>query len=186
MNRIYFGDIKHLAAYMLDNAEKNKSVMAVLFYDKAKELLRELAKYDDIDIHSVYLEPEEWSGYSKEYYITLSGYFGLELYVEQGYDSKKERYLNYESDFVVLSGDASSQVARMNFIERASTYEAVFGDDDLACDDCDLCACSRSCGGASCDDIHDDGGTVHFNIDMNGNRYEGTISLNELFDILYD
>lgn len=182
MKRVYFGNMELLAAYMLDIAAEKESVMAVLYYDEAKELLHELAKYDDIDVHSIYLEPEDWGGYTQEYYITLSGKYGIELYVEQGYDSQKERYLNYESDHVILSGDANSQVARMNLTEHAETYEAVFDDDDIDCDDCDLCICSCSCES----DDNDGDGVVHFDIDINENHYEGTISLGELFDMLKD
>lgn len=172
MRRVYFKNMRVLAAFMFEEAAEKESVMAVFHYDKAVELLHELAKYDEIIPHSIHLEPEDWDGYSKEYYITLSADSELSLYIEQAYNREQGIYLGYETDCLILDGDASSQIARKNMAEHACTYEAVFEEDDVGREDCDMCACC--CGD---EEEFEDDDLVRFDIGINDNHYSGTIPL---------
>ena len=178
MKRVYFGDMEILAAFMFNAATHGKSSLAALHYEQAKELLHEFAQYDEIDICSIDLEPEDWNGYDKEYYVTLTGEFGIELYIEKAYDVDYERYLKYEDDYVILAGEANSKIIKQNFNNACISYEAIFDGDDIDCEDCDLCACA-------CEDEYEDD-IVHYEIDRCGKHYEGTISLNELLDMIKD
>ena len=178
MKRVYFGDMKNLAAFMIGEAKDNKTVYAIMFYDEAKDLLRELMLYHELDVWGIEIAPPEWDGYCKEFYLAISGGQKPELYVNKAYMEKKERYLGFEADCLILDNTVSSKIESMNMNDKASVYEAVFMDDEcVSCDDCEFCACHR----AECDDEQTDQ-TVHFDIRVNGNRYTGSTTLAKLLD----
>ena len=151
MKRIYFGDISNLAAFMINEVDKNHSVSAVFHYQDACELLRELLKYDDVKPNFIQLEPEDWDGYDKEYSVDLNDFGTLELSVEPVYDRKKERYLYYYCDCLILGSDVNSTITKFNDAESCDTFEAVFEtDEEIGCSDCDYCVCCHDC------DAHDE------------------------------
>jgi len=170
MKRVYFGTMKELAEFMFTEAVGGHSAITALFYDEAKELMRELLKYDEVDAYGIEIHPEEWEGYNKEYYITLSD--DLTLFVEQAYQKDKDRYLSFEHDCLILGSGVNSKIALKNEAEHAPVYEAVFeGDEDFDCSDCELCACDCE----HCED--NDDAVIHFEINMNGSHYNGTTTL---------
>lgn len=178
MKRVYFGTMEELAAFMASEAEEKRSSVAVLFYDEAKELLRELLMYEEVDLNSAELRSPEWDGYNKEYYITLTP--ELDLFVEQAVGENGD-YLGFEDDCLILGAGASSAIITKNYAEHAAIYEAVFADDeDFDCGECDLCA-------SDCDKCeNDDSATIHFEITTDGAHYKGTTTLGRFLEAFLD
>lgn len=171
MKRVYFGTMEELAEFMFIEAIGGHSALAVLFYDEAKELMRELLRCDEIDAYGIEIHPAEWDGYDKEYYITLSD--DLDLFVEKAYQADRDRYLGFEDDCLILGSGVNSKIITKNMAEHAAVYEAVFADDEeLDCGDCDLCACDCE----HCKEDDDDA-VIHYEINLNGSHCSGTTTL---------
>lgn len=118
--------IGELAEDMLYLADEGAYVVAALFYDEAAELLRELMIVPMIDIHDIILETAAGSGYTKEYYIELTGDY--DLTVEPAFVNG--RYLETDCDAMFIDGDANSRII-------ADLPEDVCIEVDFDGDDCD-------------------------------------------------
>lgn len=108
MRRNFFGDYEELSDYMIDKAQDGYYTVAVLFYNEALGLLRELMSYDDIELEALDIKPEEYDGYDKEYYVSLAD--DMVASVEPAYVDG--RYLNAEADLTLIDGDASSAIIK--------------------------------------------------------------------------
>ena len=151
--RTYFKDMKNLAEFMRKMSETG-TVMAVFHYNDACKLLTEImGLHPDFSVISIELHDGDYDNYYDEYYITLSDFDGG-LYVEPG--KRGDIFLGFDADLLILSPDASSAVVKKNSIS-GTTLEAVFeNDEELTCDDCDLCACTGDDCCVSCDDFADE------------------------------
>ena len=131
MGKLYFDDMFDLAYFMVENADNDKEVCAVFHYDEAKALLRELLLLaDNYDIMALDLEPIDWGGYDKEFYITIDKYCGI--CVERVY--KWDKYLGTGADIMLVSPDASSKVITCPTTEVDTMFEVSFDEPD--CSDC--------------------------------------------------
>lgn len=108
MRRDYFKDYEELSNYMVDKAQDGFYTVTVLFYNDALKLLRELVRYDDIEVEALNIQPEEYDGYDKEYYVSLAD--DMVVSVEPAYVCG--RYLNTEADLTLIIGDASSSIIK--------------------------------------------------------------------------
>lgn len=124
MKTLSFNTCKALASYMVKEARNGKYVVATLFYNEAMQLTKELFMYDDIDMHSICIESEEYAGYDKEYYISLAD--DMVACVEQAY--RDDRYLYTDADMVLLDGNANSDI--LNYATDGKCYEIHIGDID--------------------------------------------------------
>lgn len=138
MRRNFFENYEELSEYMVDKAQDGLYTVAVLFYDDALGLLRELMRYDDLEVEALDIEPEEYCGYAKEYYVSLAD--DMVVSVEPAYVSG--RYLDTEADITLIDGGANSAIIK-NLPEN-KCHEIYIGiteeemeDDDfkLNCDD---------------------------------------------------
>jgi len=101
-----FRNSQELAEYMYLKAKSDVYIVAVLFYDEAMGLLRELFKYQDVSFDSINIEPEQYGGYSKEYYVSIAG--DMIGCVEPAF--KNDTYLSAESDITLLHNTVSSRI----------------------------------------------------------------------------
>lgn len=108
MKKKVFKDYKDLSEYMYTKASDGINITATLFFEDAISLIKELLLNDDIDIGGINIAQEEYTGYSKEYYITLSD--DLILDVTPAHNEKL--YLNAEPDMMLIHGDASSSIIK--------------------------------------------------------------------------
>lgn len=108
MKKKVFKDYKDLSEYMYTKASNGISVTATLFFEDTTSLIKALLLNDDIEIGGINIAQEEYTGYSKEYYITLSN--DLTLDVTPAHNGKL--YLNAEPDMMLIHGDASSSIIR--------------------------------------------------------------------------
>lgn len=108
MRRNFFEDYEELSDYMIDKAQDGLYTVAVLFYDDALGLLRELMRYDDVEVEALDIKPEEYDGYDKEYYVSLAD--DMVASVEPAYVGG--RYLNAEADLTLIDGGANSAIIK--------------------------------------------------------------------------
>ena len=57
MRRNFFDNHEELCEYMIDKAQDGMYSVAVLFYDDAIKLIREMMMYDDIEIEALEIKP---------------------------------------------------------------------------------------------------------------------------------
>lgn len=139
MERLKFDNIYDLSAFMFQMAcDEDVTITAVLFYDKAQELLRCLLDYDEVDIGHINFAHEDY-GYDREYYITLDSTLTLDVEPVKYND----RYKNIDTDVLLLDGDASSKIITIN--EDSSKFELVFEKEDEDCNDCENCEENDNC-----------------------------------------
>lgn len=108
MKILNFINYAEVSEYMLEKAKCGKNVTATLFLDEAIELMRNLMSYEEIEVGCIEIEQEEYNGYSKEYYVSLSN--DMVLIVEQAWC--KEGYLYAEPDIMLIDGDANSKILK--------------------------------------------------------------------------
>lgn len=108
MKRSFFKNYEELSDYMIDKAQDGLYTVAVLFYNDAINLLRELMRCDDVEIEALDIKPEEYNRYSKEYYVSMAD--DMIVSVEPAYVCG--RYLDAEADLILIDGDASSAIIK--------------------------------------------------------------------------
>ena len=148
MNRYYFENCQELAAYMADKAQDGFYTVAALFYKEANELLRELLLYEDIEAEAIILEPSEYSGYEKEYYISLAD--DMILSVEPAYVDG--HYLNACADLLLVDAEANYKIVAdeddrkcreiyigENYPCNYDCADCEYYETDSECDECDDC-----------------------------------------------
>lgn len=129
MEKLYFDDICDIANFMVENADDGKDVCAVFHYNEAVELLRELILLvNDYDILAIELQPEDWDGYDKEYYISLNKICGL--CVEPAF--RWGKYLGTAADIMLVAPDANSKIITCPTSDVEMMFEVSF--DKLDCE----------------------------------------------------
>lgn len=185
MMRAYFKDMKTLAAWMLDMSKEGDVVAAFHYHDACKLLSEIITQHGSFGSYSLELHDPRWELYSGEYYITLANDCD-ELFVEKAMNGDK--YLIFDANTLILAPDASSVIATKNAIP-GTAIEAVFeNDEDLLCDECDLCACD-------CDDCFvedpededdDDDDAVTITVVADGEEKTSKMSMDDFLDLLWD
>lgn len=158
MKKRYYAAYEDLCEEMIKLAVSGEIPVAVLHYDGAASLIRELLLYDEVDIGAIDIEPEDFNGYNKEYYITLGK--DLLIYVDPAYyinDDGEGIYLNACGDEVFYGGDVSSKIIAVN---DGVPYEIEIEDEleEESCGDC-CCDCT-SCNRCELYEVVDDDGDV--------------------------
>ena len=116
MDKILFVDYADLADYMIDHAKEGKMVYAVLFYDEAKELTKQLLTHPETKIRNLTLHEADYDNYDKEYYVVLDS--DMEVDVSEAHHGDlqyhKEGYYFFgdESCIALLSEDADYRVIK--------------------------------------------------------------------------
>lgn len=145
MKRIVFEDVHELATVMLyDALNLSDCVSAICHYEMATALLSEII-HADVPIGQIDISDYEWSGYDKEYAVTImDGYvycsplFGMK---KKGYS--KDGYLGSYADIAYIHQDCNSKL--LSRLEYDKAYEFAveeldgIDDDDCECSCCDHC-----------------------------------------------
>lgn len=127
MRKQYFKNCEELSNYMVDKAQNGYYTVAVLFYNNAIDLLCELMRYDDINIESIDIQPVEYKGYGKEYYVSIAD--DMIVSVEPAFVGG--RYLNAEADLTLINGDASSTIIKdISDNKCREIYIGIFDDEE--------------------------------------------------------
>lgn len=129
MRRNYFENHENLCNYIIDKARDGFYSVAVLFYEDAIKLIRELMFYEDITVESLEIAPPKHNGYDKEYYISLTD--DLYASVEPAYVDG--RYLNAEADLTLIDSDACYAIIKD--LPEKDWYEIYIGATEEECCD---------------------------------------------------
>lgn len=129
-----FKSYEDLAEYIMDFAARGAYTVTILYYDGAVELMRELLKFSELAVSSIDVEPEEYGGYNREYYVSVAP--DMDLCVERAYVDGK--YLLTDADLTLVDGDAhSSSIIDINVAHCIEISVGESFDDELC--DCDFC-----------------------------------------------
>lgn len=158
MRRLFFEDVRELSDKMIyDILEGSECVSVVCHYELATALLSELIQ-SDIPIGQIDISDYEWSGYDREYMVTI---MDGNVYCNQAYGRKvdgysKDEYIESSSDIVYVHQDCNSKI--LKYIDCDEIYE--FSVEELNGIDEDEMCCS---GCADCEDTDDEITTHHSN-----------------------
>ena len=128
MDTISFLSHADLAKYMVKKAFDGKTVTAVLFYEDAKVLLKELACFENTAIENVDMHEPIYKGYGKEFYVTIDD--NLCIWVEEAYHENEEKdfkgYYRFGGEDVIalIDSEANSRVIKA---AEGSEYIAEIG-----------------------------------------------------------
>ena len=102
----------------------------VAFYDDAREIIRELILTGACTVGSMELHDYEWSGYDKEFYITVSKVIDGEwtIFCEPAMRESKTEYIYSETDICYLLDNCSSRIIPR--IKSSVLYETSIVDED--------------------------------------------------------
>lgn len=187
MRRKIFDSYEELSDYMVDMAQNGLYTVAVLFYEDAIKLLRELMLYTEVDVESLEIMPPEHEGYEKEYYISIAD--DMIVSVEPAYVGDK--YLDAEADLTLIDGEASSTILKHipdNKCREIYIFEDLddrdkddsYDYDEDCCNDCDECV---SLDGEFLDDIFEEAELVK---DDKGNVTGIKVDIQSIFDYLFN
>lgn len=151
MKRMIFEDVHELATVMLyDALNLSDCVSAICHYEMATTLLSKIIQ-EDVPIGQIDISDYEWSGYDKEYAVTImdgnvycSPLFGMK---KKGYS--RDGYLGSYADIAYIHQDCNSKL--LSCLEYDKAYEfAVMElddvddyEDDFECSCCDRCSDSN-------------------------------------------
>lgn len=109
---ITFENLKELSDCMYIESKKHKLyIVSTVFYKDAVGLIKHLlSDHEDININIVDIEPCDFKGYDREYYISLSE--DLDLSVEPAY--KNDAYLDTECDVMLINENAHYNIVLKN------------------------------------------------------------------------
>lgn len=152
MKTIKFIDFDEMAYDMMQYAESGKDVTAVLFYEDAGKLMKNLLVYDNVLPGWIELEDVNYNDYDREFYVSLLREEGkrFSLFVEKAYKSglgsnqNKTDYLFCEGDIAYFLGDVHSSV--ISHVETKRSYEVEIAgrNEDDECEECDDETCPFS------------------------------------------
>lgn len=137
MKKKEYKDIDYLAEDMYSLAyNQEKYVVAVLFYDDAAALVKELLCIDEVEAADIDLEMPECSYYEDEYYVALTD--DLQLSVEPAYQDGK--YLDPECDVMFIDEEADEHIyadlENTSCILITITYDSPFDVEHVGIDYC--------------------------------------------------
>ncbi len=138
MELLKFNGYKHLQDFIYDVANHNYVACVVLSYEKTCELLKELLVADGVSVGSIYLESEDYSGYDREYYVTLDTDLIIDIFPAWYQDDNGNgKYLFNEADVYFIDGDAHSSI--LSEYKERPCYEIDVEDNDECEKHCDYC-----------------------------------------------
>ena len=145
MKTVKFSSIDELAYDMVQHAESGKDITAVMFYEDAGKLLKELLAFSNVKPGFIELEDSAYDGYEKEYYISLISEIDCKefsIFVEKAYKSglgfnrDKTGYLFTDCDIAYLHGEVHSSIIPQIYAKKIFEVDFVggFDFDDKECE----------------------------------------------------
>ena len=146
MDIISFLSHADLADYMYEKATDGKTVTAVLFYDDAKTLLKELACFQDTTIEGIEIHEPFFDGYDKEFYVTIDD--ELCIWVEEAYHEDEgtgfKGYYRFGGNDVIALIDSKANSLVIKAVDKSSYIAEISVAEDI-CHDCKCCESRDDC-----------------------------------------
>lgn len=181
MREFIIETFEDLADEMFEIASEGKFVSAVLDFEDASTLTRELLMYECVSIENIRLDIDE-----DEFYVSLTP--DHELYVE--FVKNGDQYMSMETDYIYLDGNINSKIIK--HIKADVFFEIVKEDiecyDD--CEDCEYCYLLEGCDDDDeFDDIYsyDDDSAIEIKLDIeNVKSMEEAEHIAHLLEMAFD
>lgn len=143
LDTIIFDDYIDLADHMLEVTNEDHFSCVVMKYDKARQLVKAIACFKEVEIGCIDIADEQWNGYNKEYYVTLATYTDgvYELSVEPAWheDSEYRKACYFDVDHAIVFVDSDASSAILNHIgNHSKIYEVEMDIDEYDCDECEF------------------------------------------------
>ena len=138
-NDINFEYVEYFADYVVCEVENYEDtfVTVIAKFDEAKEILKSIMAYDDVNFESLQIESPRMDNYDDEFVISL--WMNGDI-LEIGFEKLKNEdgeYTNPCGDVVFLFSDCSSRIiplcegSELYFVDIEDEYDC-----DEECDDC--------------------------------------------------
>ena len=108
LRRLFFDTHEDVSEYMISMAKDGKCVEAIVYYDEAMYLIRDFARFENVEFEAIKIEPYDYEKYDKEYYVYLAA--DMTLCVEPA--KIDGFYLSSEADIHLIDADASSSILK--------------------------------------------------------------------------
>lgn len=112
MDYMDFVDYAEVAEYITDLAAEGNTVYVAAHYEGARKLVQEIARYVGVEVIALDIEPPEYDGYDKEFYVVLDKEYNL--YVEKAWHEANKwheaGYLMFDADYFLIFGDCNSKI----------------------------------------------------------------------------
>ena len=127
MEQKKFLDYKDVAHYMISQHNTGKDIAAVMYFNAAETVIREILKNDEIKIGHFEFESEEYD-YCGEYVVELMSDNTISVEPEYRYDEDRDGgyYVFIDDDIVLLDGDVHSSI--IGKCETDTVIEICFDD----------------------------------------------------------
>ena len=166
-NDIHFDCIEEIVDYILEKIEawNDLYITIIAKFDEAREILKEVMLYENVNFEILDLESPELNSYMDEYVLSLwvdDGVFeiGCEKLKRDG------EYINPCGDETYLFSNCSSKIIPL--CEGSDVYY-IDADDDCECDE-ECCECCECC------ECFEDDKYIECNTDEDGNIHGFTAS----------
>ena len=108
MNNLYIEDFKEIACEMYAGISVGcEDISFVGKYEDCVCLIKDLLCLEDVCLHQVEIEPEDWDGYDKEYLVTLDN--ELNIWCEKAY-RENVGYFLIESECILIADDCNVEI----------------------------------------------------------------------------
>ena len=160
MNKdLYFEYIEDFVNYLVEEVGDNDELFATVVckFDEAKEIVKHLMLFDDIDFENIYLESPDEKGYVDE--------FCIELWYNDGVVNFSCDPLKVNGKYNIPCGDKTYlfENCSSKIIPLCEGLDLYFINFDEDCD-CDECCCEECCCGCHSDCVEyfkTDDGDIH-------------------------
>ena len=141
---VNFEYIEEFVGYLVEEVENDEDafVTVIAKFDEAKEILKNIIAYEDVNFESLQIESPIMDNYCDEFVISLWMNDGvLEIGCEK-LKNKEGHYTNPGADVVYLFSDCSSKIIPL--CEGSDLYFINVEDEDDCDEECNEC-CSCGC-----------------------------------------
>lgn len=139
MKKINIENIYDVSDFMFDKVSNGcRDVTFVGLYEDAVKVVKGLLFYDETNAYQISIEPEDWNGYEKEYFVTLDD--EMNVWCEKAYSMGLGSYLYSETGCALIADDCNPDV--LKGLCSDEIYEVGYDDvdiEDYEFDDCNGC-----------------------------------------------
>lgn len=117
MRKLVFDTHEEISEYMVSTAQDGKCVEAIVYYEDAIDIMKDLAQFEDVIFECFDIAPYDYEFYDKEYYVYLAEDMTLSIMPA----SSDGKYLKSIADIHLVYSDASSSI--LKYLEDGEKIE---------------------------------------------------------------
>lgn len=116
MKKVKANSAFEIAANIVNCAEHGELAYAILFYDEAVAVMRNILYYDGVSVCGIDIHDSMYNNYDKEYLVSFDSDFGLNVEPAwvKGNEYHDAGYLSFEADVIFADGKANAKLLSEN------------------------------------------------------------------------